>query len=76
MEKSIKYKTMVQVYDYEKIREYYKIIPGLFWSSHILVKTDKLENETSLMIETPKKIDKLFINGKLYDIKPSKKNSY
>lgn len=58
-------KTMVQVYDKEVVKEYYKILPHAFWSSQELVFREKLNNTIIIRIDTDKPIDVL-VNGEEY----------
>lgn len=57
---------IVQVCD--KYRDYYKIVPGFFWSHTEVIRTDRLENELTLTIECETFPNKVFINGKSYKL--------
>lgn len=58
-------KTMVQVYDKEVVKEYYKILPHAFWSSEELIDTLQMENAVVVSVDTDKPI-RVLVNGEEY----------
>lgn len=55
---------MVQMYDYSKVKEYYKRYQGLFFSHEEIVRTDRIENYLEMRIDVDKMPDKIIFNGK------------
>lgn len=54
---------MVQLYDREVVREYFKTHHGLIFSTTEKVRSDRLHSELELHIDTPKVPDRIFLNG-------------
>lgn len=59
---------IVQSFDFYKDRVYYKIVPGFFFSSNTVVRTDRLDNWKEWKIECEQMPDKIIINGKPYKV--------
>lgn len=59
---------MVQAFDYYKDREYYKIVPTFLWSTHTLLKTDRLKNWKQWNIVCEEMPDKIIVNGESYKL--------
>ncbi len=59
---------IIHSFDFYKDREYYKIIPGFFFSHKELVRADRLENKNIWHIECEKMPDQILINGKEYHL--------
>ncbi len=62
---------MVQMYDISDVKRYFKIVPGLFWSSRRLVKAVTIKQERTLFIDTQHVPDKIILNGKLVTLTES-----
>lgn len=59
---------IVRSADYHIDREYYKIVPRFFWSSHTKVRTDRLKNWKQWDIVCEEMPDKILVNGKHYNL--------
>ena len=59
---------IVQAFDFFVDREYYKIIPGFFFSSKMKVRADQLKDWKEWFIECKDLPDKITVNGKGYKL--------
>lgn len=57
---------IVQMFHRYKDREYFVDIPWIFGSFERLVRTDRLEHEVILKIDSEQKPDKIIFNGEEY----------
>ena len=71
METQVKKPDIVQVCDFWLDREYYKIDTGFIFTSNIKVRTDRLKEWKSWIIECEEIPDEILINGKFYQLSPS-----
>ena len=71
METQVKKPDIVQVCDFWLDREYYKIDSGFIFTSNIKVRTDRLKEWKSWIIECKEIPDEILINGKFYQLSPS-----
>jgi hypothetical protein len=57
-----------QMFDRYVDREYFKVTPGFFGTSSTKIRTDRLENETTLNIKCHQLPEKVYVNGELYQL--------
>ena len=59
---------IVQAFDYYEDREYKKIIPHFFWTSDVVLKTDRIKNWKQWNIVCEEMPDKIIVNGESYKL--------
>lgn len=66
----------IQVYDYSKVEEFYKILPGLFGTVDRFLFSDRIDEAIMIKVytkttseDTTPEVYRLFINGEEYEVK-------
>lgn len=67
---------IMQVFDKFIDREYYKIVRGIFFTSHVKVRADRIKDWKEWKIECDTLPDKIYVNGVEYHLKPKEFSIY